>query len=55
MNGVNAPFIVLLEPNVGFERVLQIGFLSFGHWTASAQSAARSARDVLLQSAAHVP
>ena len=28
----------------------KIGFLSFGHWTASAQSAARSARDVLLQS-----
>jgi alkanesulfonate monooxygenase SsuD/methylene tetrahydromethanopterin reductase-like flavin-dependent oxidoreductase (luciferase family) len=28
----------------------KIGFLSFGHWTASTQSAARSARDVLLQS-----
>jgi alkanesulfonate monooxygenase SsuD/methylene tetrahydromethanopterin reductase-like flavin-dependent oxidoreductase (luciferase family) len=28
----------------------KIGFLSFGHWTASAQSATRSARDVLLQS-----
>ncbi|SEL76345.1 Flavin-dependent oxidoreductase, luciferase family (includes alkanesulfonate monooxygenase SsuD and methylene tetrahydromethanopterin reductase) [Sphingomonas palmae] len=27
-----------------------IGFLSFGHWSASAQSATRSARDVLLQS-----
>jgi alkanesulfonate monooxygenase SsuD/methylene tetrahydromethanopterin reductase-like flavin-dependent oxidoreductase (luciferase family) len=28
----------------------KIGFLSFGHWTTSTQSAARSARDVLLQS-----
>src|SRR5437764_9109768 len=28
----------------------KIGFLSFGHWTASPQSAARSARDVLQQS-----
>jgi alkanesulfonate monooxygenase SsuD/methylene tetrahydromethanopterin reductase-like flavin-dependent oxidoreductase (luciferase family) len=28
----------------------KIGFLSFGHWTTSAQSATRSARDVLLQS-----
>jgi alkanesulfonate monooxygenase SsuD/methylene tetrahydromethanopterin reductase-like flavin-dependent oxidoreductase (luciferase family) len=28
----------------------KIGFLSFGHWNASAQSATRSARDVLLQS-----
>jgi alkanesulfonate monooxygenase SsuD/methylene tetrahydromethanopterin reductase-like flavin-dependent oxidoreductase (luciferase family) len=28
----------------------KIGFLSFGHWTASRQSAARSARDVLQQS-----
>jgi alkanesulfonate monooxygenase SsuD/methylene tetrahydromethanopterin reductase-like flavin-dependent oxidoreductase (luciferase family) len=28
----------------------KIGFLSFGHWTASAHSATRSARDVLLQS-----
>src|ERR1700757_5295172 len=27
-----------------------IGFLSFGHWTESRQSAARSARDVLQQS-----
>ena len=27
-----------------------IGFLSFGHWSASPQSATRSARDVLLQS-----
>ncbi|WP_294354819.1 LLM class flavin-dependent oxidoreductase [uncultured Sphingomonas sp.] len=27
-----------------------IGFLSFGHWSPSAQSATRSARDVLLQS-----
>jgi alkanesulfonate monooxygenase SsuD/methylene tetrahydromethanopterin reductase-like flavin-dependent oxidoreductase (luciferase family) len=27
-----------------------IGFLSFGHWSASQQSATRSARDVLLQS-----
>jgi alkanesulfonate monooxygenase SsuD/methylene tetrahydromethanopterin reductase-like flavin-dependent oxidoreductase (luciferase family) len=30
--------------------VKKIGFLSFGHWTTSAQSATRSARDVLLQS-----
>src|SRR5678815_2443301 len=28
----------------------KIGFLSFGHWNASRQSAARSARDVLQQS-----
>ena len=28
----------------------KIGFLSFGHWSASPQSAARSASDVLLQS-----
>src|SRR6201989_3578106 len=28
----------------------KIGFLSFGHWTPSAQSQARSAADVLLQS-----
>lgn len=28
----------------------KIGFLSFGHWTPSRQSAVRSARDVLLQS-----
>src|SRR5436190_7742802 len=28
----------------------KIGFLSFGHWSASHQSAARSARDVLHQS-----
>jgi len=28
----------------------KIGFLSFGHWNASSQSAARSARDVLHQS-----
>src|SRR6476659_2638843 len=28
----------------------KIGFLSFGHWSASHQSAARSARDVLQQS-----
>ena len=28
----------------------KIGFLSFGHWNASRQSAARSARDVLHQS-----
>ncbi len=28
----------------------KIGFLSFGHWSASSQSATRSARDVLLQS-----
>src|SRR5277367_406130 len=28
----------------------KIGFLSFGHWTACAQSQARSAADVLLQS-----
>src|SRR6185503_12993303 len=28
----------------------KIGFLSFGHWTGSRQSAARSARDVLQQS-----
>jgi alkanesulfonate monooxygenase SsuD/methylene tetrahydromethanopterin reductase-like flavin-dependent oxidoreductase (luciferase family) len=28
----------------------KIGFLSFGHWTASRQSATRSARDVLQQS-----
>src|SRR5215213_9782088 len=28
----------------------KIGFLSFGHWSASRQSAARSARDVLHQS-----
>src|SRR5438094_3648345 len=28
----------------------KIGFLSFGHWNASPQSAARSARDVLQQS-----
>src|SRR5436305_10040873 len=28
----------------------KIGFLSFGHWTASRQSAVRSARDVLQQS-----
>src|SRR5690242_13176798 len=28
----------------------KIGFLSFGHWSASRQSAARSARDVLQQS-----
>ncbi|WP_161801270.1 LLM class flavin-dependent oxidoreductase, partial [Pantoea vagans] len=27
-----------------------IGFLSFGHWTPSSQSATRSAQDVLLQS-----
>jgi alkanesulfonate monooxygenase SsuD/methylene tetrahydromethanopterin reductase-like flavin-dependent oxidoreductase (luciferase family) len=30
--------------------VKQIGFLSFGHWSPSAQSLARSASDVLLQS-----
>jgi len=30
--------------------VKKIGFLSFGHWTTSSQSPARSARDVLLQS-----
>ena len=28
----------------------KIGFLSFGHWTPSSQSATRSAQDVLLQS-----
>ncbi len=28
----------------------KIGFLSFGHWSASSQSATRSASDVLLQS-----
>src|SRR3978361_1438093 len=28
----------------------KIGFLSFGHWTASSQSQARTASDVLLQS-----
>jgi luciferase-like monooxygenase len=28
----------------------KIGFLSFGHWTASAQSQTRSAADTLLQS-----
>src|SRR5471032_593709 len=28
----------------------KIGFLSFGHWTHSSQSQARSASDVLLQS-----
>jgi alkanesulfonate monooxygenase SsuD/methylene tetrahydromethanopterin reductase-like flavin-dependent oxidoreductase (luciferase family) len=28
----------------------KIGFLSFGHWNPSRQSAARSARDVLQQS-----
>ncbi|VDR28446.1 Uncharacterised protein [Raoultella terrigena] len=28
----------------------KIGFLSFGHWTPSAQSATRSAADALLQS-----
>ncbi|WEK00154.1 MAG: hypothetical protein P0Y59_00170 [Candidatus Sphingomonas phytovorans] len=28
----------------------KIGFLSFGHWSASTQSATRSASDVLLQS-----
>src|SRR5271169_525561 len=28
----------------------KIGFLSFGHWTASPQSATRSAADALLQS-----
>src|SRR5258705_3342311 len=28
----------------------KIGFLSFGHWSASRQSATRSARDVLQQS-----
>jgi alkanesulfonate monooxygenase SsuD/methylene tetrahydromethanopterin reductase-like flavin-dependent oxidoreductase (luciferase family) len=31
-------------------RVKKIGFLSFGHWSGSSQSATRSARDVLLQS-----
>jgi len=31
-------------------RMKKIGFLSFGHWSASSQSATRSARDVLLQS-----
>jgi alkanesulfonate monooxygenase SsuD/methylene tetrahydromethanopterin reductase-like flavin-dependent oxidoreductase (luciferase family) len=31
-------------------RMKKIGFLSFGHWSPSAQSATRSARDVLLQS-----
>src|SRR6185369_3854792 len=31
-------------------RVKKIGFLSFGHWMASRQSATRSARDVLQQS-----
>ena len=38
----------------------KIGFLSFGHWSPTAQSATRSASDVLLQSielaeAAEVP
>ena len=28
----------------------EIGFLSFGHWTPSSQSQARSAADALLQS-----
>jgi hypothetical protein len=28
----------------------KIGFLSFGHWSASSHSATRSASDVLLQS-----
>src|SRR5689334_5575714 len=32
------------------ECMKKIGFLSFGHWSASRQSAARSARDVLQQS-----
>src|ERR1051325_10289091 len=32
------------------ELMKKIGFLSFGHWSASRQSAARSARDVLQQS-----
>jgi alkanesulfonate monooxygenase SsuD/methylene tetrahydromethanopterin reductase-like flavin-dependent oxidoreductase (luciferase family) len=31
-------------------RLKKLGFLSFGHWTPSSQSAARSAADVLLQS-----
>src|SRR3954453_19858777 len=31
----------------------KIGFLSFGHWTPSPQSQARSAADVLLQSIDH--
>ena len=31
-------------------RMKKIGFLSFGHWSDSSQSAARSASDVLLQS-----
>jgi len=33
-----------------FSRMKKIGFLSFGHWTASPQSGTRSAADALLQS-----
>src|SRR4051812_40862898 len=35
---------------VDFVPMKKIGFLSFGHWSASRQSAVRSARDVLQQS-----
>src|SRR6478735_3359184 len=35
---------------VDFISMKKIGFLSFGHWSASRQSAVRSARDVLQQS-----
>ena len=34
----------------GHYAMKKIGFLSFGHWTPSAQSATRSAADALLQS-----
>src|SRR5512147_1517431 len=35
---------------LAFSGMKKIGFLSFGHWNASRQSATRSARDVLQQS-----
>ena len=38
------------SPSTSLSTIKKIGFLSFGHWSASRQSATQSARDVLQQS-----
>ena len=45
-----APRIAIRAGHAYIADMKKIGFLSFGHWTPSPQSQARSAADVLLQS-----
>lgn len=43
-------FLLIISLNKDHYAMKKIGFLSFGHWTPSPQSATRSAADALLQS-----